>query len=658
MSDSARIQAMIENGARGLVLENIRPMGPGMSRAMQQLRIRNETVSTDEVLIEEIRFASPERMHAEIDSLTIKAGMLSPFAETSTPSPKYCYTDDIAATSWLVTSVPRTSLGAILDDLARRFPTRYTGDQFGHAKDMIHAGITALASTWKQSKNPLTLFRAVHHAIKQIAELRISSGERLQFASGLVDAIAAKHAKNVIHYNISRNTIFFSDALSPRFLNNYAGEMPAWIRSILPEQLQTAPPTSPYGGQFCDVYMLAHLVYEIITGESLDPATLSLDEARTMPPEPGILHFRHFEGTFEYLNDIGALINDAYQGILSLWFTARAIVDESKWPRYRRLVRASGGFFRSIPILRLFTDILFPTPAAQALRSILDKKQHQTMLAGIAGAYLTSISHKRIDIHFLKSNLPARALGSSAKLSAILQTIIDAIDNRPVDRYEEEKTSLHILRKPGVRRGLWYAAWAIVILILVTVFDSQLFGPRMLQNQKKTAVTSPDNHAPKPVTGKQNQIRQLLSDKQKPIGPIQGEETEPPFLPPADNAIPCRPYLSPVPGYIKVYRIRDWQPGCGIGDLIFIDENGQTTAIRNITNAYTRFYILQQHDGAWDRILSIRLCLRGREGFVKGAFYEAVGASGFGKQVVASDSDLFAFNSATLARYKNDHSNP
>jgi hypothetical protein len=100
---------------RRLTIEDVRPVCRGMARATQVLSIGDDAICTDEILIEEISYPLPDDMNAELNSLSIKIGMFSPFYRTSTYPPKYYITE--RSTAMLVTSVPPVSLAMVLSEI-------------------------------------------------------------------------------------------------------------------------------------------------------------------------------------------------------------------------------------------------------------------------------------------------------------------------------------------------------------------------------------------------------------------------------------------------------------------------------------------------------------------------------------------------------------
>jgi len=322
--------------------------------------------------------------------------------------------------------------------------------------------------------------------------------------------------------------------------------------------------------------------------------------------------------------------------------------------RYRRLVRASGSMVRCMPVVRLFTDIWFPTPLARALRAILDKKSHRGLVAGADGAHLLASGHRRIDAALLCAALPSGRPAVRGRLAVVLQQFIDSVDRRVIESYEDERTFARLLHRPQVRRALRWACWAAAALLVLAAVDTAVF---QTSPDSKPGSGTAGSGGPDAKSSRQQRVQQALSQTEAPRQPpVPGSTMAlPEPAPPAAGAVPCRPYLMPEPDYVQVYRIHDMGEGCGIGDCIFTDEKGLATTIRSVATVNTRYFIMRRTAAGWSRIITVRMCTRGRAGFVAGEFYEAAGYTGLGGRVTAATGDMLGFNWFGLNRYKNEH---
>jgi hypothetical protein len=642
------IESMKLHGAAQLAIEKEHEVCDGFVRAEQSLAIGRDAVAVDEILIEEVHYPSAERMRSELDSLSIKSGMFSPFADATTPPPKYCYADDRSATAWFVTSVPRTSARQLLSALPGTFPQRYVWNRALFALDVARRAVEALRTTWSRSRNPFHLFAAVRDAVTGMLDLRVPTAERLRWAATIVDAVHRRHGRQLIQNNITADTLFFSDALSPRFLGSYSGRQPSVMKSLLPPELQESGKNSPDGGAFVDVYCLSLLAYEIITGAPLAVGGFRLDAPTAVPPEPPRLDFRFPAGALAFLNPLLDLADDLFQALMRFAYTLGALLDETKWPNYRRLVRSSGGVVRTLPGIRLIADIAFPTRAARALRSVLDRRRHHDAV--------TTGGHRPVNTALLRSVLPKRCLTKTNRLAAALQKMIDGFDGRIVETADEERSLPHLLAIPEVRRSLRYTLWGLAGAALLLAIDrSQVENLAAVNTPDTASVAAPQNavnRKARPVSS------QLLGVPPKPAE--RAAETRPiavvvPPRVPSHESGPCRPYLTAEEGYPNLYQILDMTAECDVGDLIFTDSHGQTTTLRSATDGFAKYFVLHRLPNGWSRIVPIRLCMRDHGSYAKGVFYEAVGYADLGERTVLADGDLLAFNWFSLNRYKNEH---
>ncbi len=614
MSTAVDIDRLKARLGRQLDLVDVRPVCPGFARGVQRLHIGDDLVCTDEVLVEQITYPLADEMNAEINSMIIKIGMHSPYLRTSTYPPKYCYTD--RSTAWLVTSVPRVSLAMVLDTMRERYPAHYTWDRPAYVRDQFRAIAGGFRCAWAMRRTP---FRAIREGVAtyiDAAPHRITPKERLRFAALLVDAVRPKHAAGIYHNNITPHTLFFPDALSPKVLCNYGGAVPEVMKRYVPEEIRTRRRSATFGEQSMDTYALALIVHELITGETIDGAAFELDRHNPVVV-PAALQ-RRFEGRFAWMNLLVDIAREMYCDGARLVDAVRLTFDESRDVRFRKLTRASGALLRSIPGIRLVTDIWFPTEAALMVRSILDRHSN-TKLFGAASPLNRRAAVKRnANCAYMRAALPAQPLSRTSRIVRFVQDVIEQAQELP--QYPDEDEAAHRgfelrLEKPYLIR---YAATAVVLLLLCV---------------------GSTNHDLAATTARPGAAAATEQREGAPAGETQRTKG-------------CEAHLTgnrKIPG---VFRVTDMRRRCRTADVLGPQSDSTARYPSSLGEAYTRLYVTKRGPlGTFGEIMAVRQCPSESRGCEPGEFYRIVGLGGLGKRIELDEGDVVSFRRACLETF-------
>jgi hypothetical protein len=424
MSDNS-VKHVTERFAESLALENISSVCPGFVRATQVLKIDREAIASDEVLIEEVAYPSLEKMNAELKSFSLKAGLISSFEHMSVPPPKYAFTDTRQLLAWFVTPVPHVTLAMLFDEIRKQFPPHYTWDRMRFVRDTIAAVRSSFRLSFRVRRNPLIALRDAFTTAHRSLPQRLRPRERLALVASLVDIMRIKHAAGIFHNNITPDTVFFSQATKPRFLNNFSGLEPAVMAQYIPPAIAHRDAALSFGAQSQDTYCVALAAYELITGETLNGPAFELDAAVPFNrPAPAILE-KHLAGVFSFINPSIAFIRTLWCAAFRLYDEFTATLNESNWPRFRRLNAATGSFARSIPFVRKFLNIWLPTKTAWALRVILDYRTNESIFSTAGKLKNPAQAKRNADCSFLGHALPKKAFSGKSRLARLIQEIID-----------------------------------------------------------------------------------------------------------------------------------------------------------------------------------------------------------------------------------------
>jgi hypothetical protein len=424
MPDDSVLQ-VTKRFAEPLSLENISGVSPGFVRATQLLKIGRDVIASDEILVEEVVYPSLEKMTAELKSLGLKAGLASSFEHMSAPPPKYAYTDTKQLLAWYITPVPPVTLAMLLAHIKTQFPPHYTWNRMAFVRDALISVRESFRLSFKVRKNPFAALRDAFGTAHRSLPQRLASRERLALAALLAAIVRKKHAAGIFHNNITPHTVFFSQAATPRFLNDYSGIEPAAMAQYIPPAIRHRDAALSFGAQSQDTYSVALAAYELITGEPLTGPAFELDSAVALSrPVPAVLTKR-FTGLLSFINRGIDLVRTLWCAVARLYDEFLATLNEANWPRYRRLNAATGSFVRSIPFIRKFANIWFPTKTAWALRIVLDFRTNESIF-GPAGKFTRSSHTKRnADCLFLSRALPKKPFSPKSRLARLIQEIID-----------------------------------------------------------------------------------------------------------------------------------------------------------------------------------------------------------------------------------------
>ncbi|MBD3241756.1 MAG: hypothetical protein GF331_14295 [Chitinivibrionales bacterium] len=609
MSTPVDIQRLKARLGAQLDLLDMSPICAGFARAVQVLRIGDDTVCTDEVLIEEINYPLADEMHAELNSMIIKIGMHSPYLRTSTYPPKYCYTD--RTTAWLLTSVPRVSLATILDTIRERFPAHYTWDRPAYVRDQFRAVTGGFRCAWAMRKTP---FRAIREGIAtyiDAAPHRITPKQRMQFAALLVDAVRPKHAAGIYHNNITPHTVFFPDALSPKVLCNYGGTVPEVMAQYIPDEIRNRRRAATFGEQSMDTYALALIVHELITGERIEGPAFELDKHRPLVI-PAALQ-RQFEGRFGWMNVVVAVVREMYTDVARLIDTCRLTFDESREVRFRRLTRASGSLVRSLPGIRRVADIWFPTETALMLRSILDRQYNEKLLGADSSLNRQAEVKRNANCAYIRAALPAQPLPRRCRIARVVQQVIEEAQDIPQypDEDEVARRGFELrLEKPYLIR---YAVTAIALLLLCVGSTRHDFTAPSAQARSVTA-----DEQPTEVTRTRGCEAHLTTNRK-------------------------------IPG---VYRVTDMRHRCRTADILVPQSDSIGTYPASLGETYTRLYVTKRGTlGTFSDIITVRQCPSESRGCEPGEFYRIVGLGGLGKRIELDEGDVVSFRREFLEAF-------
>ncbi|HUI91212.1 MAG TPA: hypothetical protein VLX68_03090 [Chitinivibrionales bacterium] len=408
-----------------LSLENISGVCPGFVRAKQMLKIGRDVIASDEILVEEVAYPSLEKMTAELKSLGLKAGLASSFEHMSAPPPKYAYTDNKELLTWYITPVPPVTLAMLLAQIKDRFPPHYTWNRMAFVRDALTAVRESFRLSFKVRRNPLAAVRDAFDTTRRAWPQRLPSRERLALAALLADIMRKKHNAGIFHNNIFPHTVFFSQAVTPRFLNNYSGVEPTVMAQYIPPAIRHRDAALSLGAQSQDTYSVALAAYELVTGEPLNGPAFDLDPPVAFNhPVPDFLTKR-FSGVLSFINPCLGFARALWDAVFRHYDEFLATFNESNWPRFRRLNEATGSFARSIPFVRKFLNIWFPTRTAWALRIVLDYRANESIFGATGRLFKSSHVKKNADCAFLSRAFPKRPFSQKSRLARLIQEIID-----------------------------------------------------------------------------------------------------------------------------------------------------------------------------------------------------------------------------------------
>ena len=641
-------------------LEALRPVCAGLSRARQRLVIAGEVICTDEVLVEEACYASLDEMDAEINNLSIKIGQFSPFVTTSIPPPKYCYRDARRLTAWFISPVPVTSLATLLDELNVLFPCRYNHNRFLLAADMARFARAALQRAWARRRTPLRALRLLVTTLRSTTPQHLAFRERARLAAHVTAALALKHEAGLMHNNITEHTVFFSDALSPRFLNNYSGVTSTGLRELLPRPVQEHGEHSPFGEHSEDTYAAAVLVYRILTGQSPPTTEFTLDPQPCITPPP--LLCKQFSARAEALNEMIALAQRCWTAAALVLDRMGATLNPQRFVYRRLLCRCSGSFLRSLPMVGPILNVWFPSRMAQTLLAVLDAETGTRVFSkarrhnkGCAGATL----------NWLRAPLGHATVRRGSRLARAIQAVIDHHTGRSLQTFDHEDLSRSAYRVSLVS-SLSHQLVTVLFLVVVMLTTTN----HSLESRQPAGVhhttTAPQTLEMVP----QQAPAAAPAPLQKTTPPASTKETPPatdtltaPVTPSTTSTVPddtrnprtlgsCNPQLFPLKGEARVYRIESENEHCDFASLELTGERSAEKSIGALIGDHGTIFVMQRIATGYGTVRAARKALRTRDGYIAGRFYEAIGYRGLGERIVVAEGDLVSLNAFALWRIR------
>ena len=360
--------------ANNLQVREERKLARGMVAAVQPLAIDGQEICADTVLAERITYRTADQMVRETETLTLKKTAFGAFESSMTPIPKYCFKNTADFTTVLVHSIPRFTIDDILNECEKEYPRPYPCKPVSFYTDWIASVIERTQQHIKPGKGrpfrmaiglPKHLFPEPPH---------ISQIDRKTFAALILRTVEQHHQCNIYHDCISERTIFFPTPNQPLLLSNYSGVPSTMLSDFLPSELMADEAVANYGPQCRDIYCIALICYRIMTGEHHDGKRFLLDSPRPLVMVISEIA-RCAQLTFSFKSPAAAR-----QSVISLFSTARGIISllpplfsPNTYIAWRKINSATGGLWRSIPLVGPFCDIFIPTQCAKALRYVLDK---------------------------------------------------------------------------------------------------------------------------------------------------------------------------------------------------------------------------------------------------------------------------------------------
>lgn len=607
MADGINFERLMASADSRLVLEDIRDICTGMTRATQKLAMGDDLVCTDEVLIEEVTYPLADEMAAETNSMSIKIGMLSPFTRSSVYPPKYFFCDK--STAWFVSSVPPVSLAMVLAEIAKRFPAHYTYDRLAYVRDMLQAVTGAARCAWAMRRRPVKALQAGVATFMDAAPRRLRPAERMQMAALLVDAVRPKHATAIYHNNITPHTVFFADGLTPKVLCNYAGVVPPLMQKYIPERILNRSRTESFGEQSVDTYSLALIAYELITGERLEGPAFTVDDHPVLEV-PAHLR-RRLAGGMAWLNVFFEAAREAY----AVWWRVtqawQATLDERRYPNFRKLTRATGSVIRSIPVLRNVLDIWLPTETALVLRSILDDYTNTRVFGMQSRLNRLAITKRNANCAYLRAALPASLPRRRSRVAQFVQEVIDSVQERPVLHDEDEVVAFrfgHRFDRPYLIR---YALAAVVLLLVC-------------------AGSSRHQAVPARLRGDQGYADSAGVGMSRTRG--------------------CDAHLVENRRFPGVYRITDMRRRCLPRDIV-VPPDSATVLPQTLGEAFARLYVSPRSPRGYGELIEARQCPSELRGCEPQQFYRIVGLGGLGERVDLSEGDIVGFEREAVEAY-------
>ena len=693
-----------------LVITGERILHPDMLSARQPLIIQEQTVCDDSLLIQQVHFSTMEKMQREITALGIKKDVFSDFEATLTQVPKYCYPVKDSCSALLVHPVPRFSLEDILSLTEERFPAYYNY----FPVDYYRQWITDIRKRYTRKRSEGLSFFGAMRLFRQLLypqPPKIPLSARKQFAAKLLKTVLMHHLQGISHDCITAPTIFFRTIQQPIFLANYSGIPSTIVKDFFPADLSSLNDiVSTRGKHLRDTVCLALITGRILIGERIDHRRMFIDS-----PRPAGLLLREI-WTGSGLN-LKPEFHDIRNNMYAIRFITdrtieffRALLSEKRFENWRKLNRATGGIWRSIPIVGEIADILFPTRCAIALRLILDNnwfhtrdtlRRKEKIISGnpelslliatlqtppgqVSTAYYQSVftrlqgnnEEKRLTFdsimeasqvnenHFLalarKLHLTIRFI--PVLLLLILTTLVLSVFRTSVTTQKAESSEISATRSRDTTRINTTIDTVAHLTIKKTETDTNASlqppeQPDSVMEQKKTVVTAQAPVQKVPVQKKKAAVHRKKNRrlKKKP-----SPAPSPVILLPEVNTQENIPVKMPAPPPLcrlvtesspwNIYFVRGTCTSCNLADVVRIDPAREDTIrIGNSIDLSKKYFIARKKGDGYDDVITVRQCPESH--CVKGDFYEAAGNNRFGGPAVVSPGDLVGFSYLPLRTY-------
>jgi hypothetical protein len=365
----------------------------------------------------------------------------------------------------------------------------------------------------------------------------------------------------------------------------------------------------------------------------------------------------------------GALIRAVI--LLVKWLLS--LLSTRQYAQWHRLNRATGRFWRSVPVAGPAGDNLLPTRAARVLRSILDE----------AWFDLSFAKRQPGDDEAAGPQLPylLYSLGSeSRRRCPRFESLFDHLQGENVRKralfgsiMEAEITDRKVYRSGFLRRAAVVAVLAAFTAAAASGIAFWLLrapGGRIVRSTPEGTARldgwaepsgspkqAPNEAAKKSLKGSPNPgIRHAPRQQPRNAGrtpspaPVPAVSSPPPPQPPAEPPAPPPCLLEPVDTKLQVYRVSGTCDSCNLADIRF-DKDGARPEARlgDLSSSSVKYFVSRATRGAHGEIVAARKCWHSQ--CVKGVFYEAVGILGNGKPVTVAPGDLVGMEYGTLRQY-------
>jgi len=692
--------------ANGLEVRDERGQSRGMIAAVQPLKIDGKEVCTDSVLAELVEYAMADQMIRETETLTLKKAAFGAFESSMTPIPKYCFKSAAALKTVLVYSVPRFTLDDILNVCEMEYPQPYTYEKAEFYGDWRKTIVARLRS---HSKPGAARFFRVFVELPQClfpAPPRIGQRERKAFAALLLRTVEHHHHKGIHHDRVSDRTVFFPTPYQPLFLSNYAGVPSSMLADLIPPELLTDEAAVNYGSQCRDVYSLACICYRIMTAERFDGRRFTVESPRPLGVAANeIAHDTDL--SFCFKTPSAALRSAASILAAAGKFTALAplLFSRNSYRAWRKINQATGGLWRSIPIVGPFCDIFFPTRIARTLRYVLDKPWflhyffHKcppsdrpdsrgpdiTMLADafkVRGAPGYRHFESAFNVLHCDSALKREAFGSimeagfsiksayrllldGKKMLLFSAMLIVVIGLSIVLRHDHcEPTDADAIKMPVAAQKKAAATISGVVAESIssggaaeTIITLPPVGRRKVAlSKKKFAEVRAEKDSVKatvpattstiaeivPMVRKVNEKTAVISV----IGTSVPQATK-------DDLPAPKKLLFPAIGYRDIFIVTGVEDSCNPGHLYYSHDSGEDAVmISRRADATSILYLAHRSCTVFGSIETIRLCRY--NGCDQTLYYEASGAAGTGKPVYVRSGDVIGRDFNRLRQFLKD----